>query len=194
MESLEGLLRACVVRVEGGPLPGAGFFVAPGRVVTCAHVVDADRAPLAVRLADGGTVGCGSPILLCDQGWPIPGLAGACSDLALLDVDVEGHGCVGLDHDWPRLGDRFQAYGFPSEGGSVLLTPLALAYNGKKGSDAQPFIDLASESPVRPGMSGSPLFNERTRAVCGIVVATRNPTHADGGRVVCAGPAPRRTD
>jgi hypothetical protein len=32
-ERLEDLLRACTVRVLGGPMPGAGFFVAPGKVV-----------------------------------------------------------------------------------------------------------------------------------------------------------------
>jgi WD40 repeat protein/uncharacterized protein YjbI with pentapeptide repeats/3',5'-cyclic AMP phosphodiesterase CpdA len=182
--SLEELLRACVVRVEGGPLAGAGFFVGPRRVITCAHVVGTDGAPLTIRIAGGSTVGCGPPILLCDQGRPIPGLAGNYPDLALLDVDVEEHACVALDHAWPQLGDRFQAYGFPSEGGSVLLTPLALSYSGTKGPDEQPFIDLASETPVKPGMSGSPLFSERTRTVCGVVVASRNPTHADGGLAV----------
>ena len=184
MPSLEDLLRACVVRVEGGPLPGAGFFVAPGRVITCAHVVGAHPVPLTVRLADGSAVDCGPPTLLCDQGRPIPGLDGDYPDLALLDVDVDEHACVALDHDWPQLGDRFQAYGFPSEGGSVLLTPLALTYSGKKGPDERPFIDLTSETPVKPGMSGSPLFSERTRAVCAVVVATRNPTHPDGGLAV----------
>src|SRR5487761_600148 len=38
-ERLEDLLRACTVRVTGGPAPGAGFFVAPGKVLTCAHVI-----------------------------------------------------------------------------------------------------------------------------------------------------------
>ena len=30
-DRLEDLLRACTVRVTGGPTSGAGFFVAPGR-------------------------------------------------------------------------------------------------------------------------------------------------------------------
>lgn len=38
-DRLEDLLRACTVRVMGGPAPGAGFFVAPGKVLTCMHVI-----------------------------------------------------------------------------------------------------------------------------------------------------------
>ena len=37
---LGSLLRGCVVRVEGdGEFSGSGFLVAPGEVLTCAHVV-----------------------------------------------------------------------------------------------------------------------------------------------------------
>lgn len=47
-DRLEDLLRACTVRVLGGPMPGAGFFLAPGRVVTCAHVIG-DAETLVIR-------------------------------------------------------------------------------------------------------------------------------------------------
>lgn len=47
-DRLEDLLRACTVRVLGGPMPGAGFFLAPGRVVTCAHVIG-DAEELVIR-------------------------------------------------------------------------------------------------------------------------------------------------
>ena len=47
-DPLEDLLRDCTVRVTGGPMPGAGFFVAPGKVLTCVHVIG-DSAALGVR-------------------------------------------------------------------------------------------------------------------------------------------------
>ena len=47
-DRLEDLLRGCTVRVTGGPMPGAGFFVAPGKVLTCVHVIG-DSAALVVR-------------------------------------------------------------------------------------------------------------------------------------------------
>ena len=37
---LDEWLRRCTVRVESGNGHGTGFFVAQGRVLTCAHVVD----------------------------------------------------------------------------------------------------------------------------------------------------------
>ncbi|MGH2839723.1 MAG: tetratricopeptide repeat protein [Solirubrobacteraceae bacterium] len=166
-------------------MPGTGFFVAPGRVLTCVHVVGTSGAPIAVRLADGRAVRCGAPpVVYCDRGRPIPELAGDYPDLALLDVDAGAHPCVGVDPDWPRLDDAFQAYGFPSEGGSVVLTPVRLSYSGKKGPEDRAFIDLGSTTPVTPGMSGAPLFSVRTAAVCGVLVATRSPSQAHGGLAV----------
>ena len=54
-EGLEDLLRACTVRVTGGPRPGAGFFVAPGKVLTCVHVI--------ANCADGVKVSPGLRVL-----------------------------------------------------------------------------------------------------------------------------------
>jgi hypothetical protein len=42
-DPLEDLLRSCTVRVTGGPAPGAGFFVAPGKVLTCVHEMACDE-------------------------------------------------------------------------------------------------------------------------------------------------------
>ena len=44
------LLRQCIVRIDdaAGGLLGTGFFVAPGRVVTCAHVVHGQSGPVRV--------------------------------------------------------------------------------------------------------------------------------------------------
>ena len=161
-----------------GPRPGAGFFVAPGVVLTCVHVVGRD-AP--VRVA-------GRPATrvhrLCDGGRPIPALDEDYPDVAVVEVDIEGHPCVLLDEAWPVWGDSFQTYGFPQEGGSAeLLTPAMLEYRGTKGPDASSFIDLKSDT-VKPGMSGGALLNVRTRAVCGVLVATRSPASADGGLAV----------
>ncbi len=143
MSSVEDLLRAALVRVEGGPQPGAGFLVAPGRVVTCVHVVGRNR-PISVRRGDQRTVPAHRLLLACDRGRPIDALAEDYPDIALLEVDLEGHPCVALDHDWPLYGDSFQAYGFPLEGGSVLATPQMLSYQGTKGSKDTPFLDLSS--------------------------------------------------
>jgi len=186
-ESLESLLRAATVRVEGGPRPGAGFFVAPGLVLTCVHVVGTADG-LSVRSAASGpereAVVEEVVWRLRDRGRPIPALAEDYPDLALLRVGLEGHMCVAVDGDWPSFGDEFQTYGFPDEGGARgLLTPALLSYRGTKGNEPEVFIDLASDT-VRPGMSGGALLNLRTRGVCGIVVATRSPASPEGGLAV----------
>jgi hypothetical protein len=77
-EPLEDLLRACTVRVTGGPMPGAGFFVAPGKVLTCVHVIG-DSTALAVRWERDGQQAVEVPVLgravvLADRGRPIPAL------------------------------------------------------------------------------------------------------------------------
>jgi hypothetical protein len=164
-ESVEDLLRAATVRVEGGRRPGAGFFVAPGLVLTCAHVVG-DSSQLSIRWPLGGAEDASIPVssvaLLCDQGKPIPALDEAYPDVAVLSVALDRHPCVGLDEDSPVYGDRFQIYGFPEEGGSVVLTPAALSYRGKKAEEPTVFIDLASDT-VKPGMSGAALLNLRSK-------------------------------
>ena len=182
--SVEALLRSAVVRIEGGPKPGAGFLVAPGRVVTCVHVIGRVENPLTVRLGDDSTVPARRVALACDRGRPIPGLDEDYPDIAVLAVDLAGHPCVALDHDVQLYGDEFQAYGFPREGGSVLATPQILAYEGIKGPRDTPFIDLSSAKPVTGGMSGAPLLNLRTMAVCAILVASRSPTSPHGGLAV----------
>ncbi len=88
--SLEDLLREATVRVLG-PRPGAGFFVAPGLVLTCVHVVGHD-APVSVF---------GRPATrverLCDGGRSIPALDEDYPDIAVVEVDIEGHPCALVD-------------------------------------------------------------------------------------------------
>jgi Trypsin-like peptidase domain/NB-ARC domain len=183
LQRVEDLLRAAVVRIEGGPRPGTGFLLAPGRVVTCVHVVGRDAA-LRLHLDDGTTLPARRVLLACDGGRPIPALDEDYPDVAVLEVDLDGHVCVMLDRDRPAIGDGLQAYGYPSEGDSVLLTPQGLRYEGVKGPEATPFVDVSSTAPIKPGMSGAPLLNVRTGTVCGVLVATRSATSTRGGLAV----------
>lgn len=178
MARLDALLRRCTVRVmvPGGG-HGSGCFVAPGLVLTCAHVVESARAagsgvelrwagqPLAATIADY-------------HAKPFP-------DLALLRVDHTDHPCVWLD-DRIDLGDPLYAYGYTDQepdGDSATL-----AYEGPttRGVDA---LHKLKDGQVRPGLSGGPLLNRRTGAVCGVVKATRDKTTDLGGRAVPVGAA-----
>jgi hypothetical protein len=124
--------------------------------MTCVHVVG-DSSQLSIRWPAGGEGKAKVPVetmfIFCDQGKPIPALDEAYPDVAVLSVALDEHPCVALDEDWPLYGDEFQTYGFPEEGGAVLLTPAALTYRGKKAEEPTVFIDLATDT-LKPGMSG----------------------------------------
>jgi tetratricopeptide (TPR) repeat protein len=187
-DRLEDLLRACTVRVVGGPMPGAGFFVAPGRVLTCVHVIG-DSADLMVRWErDGQPVleipASGRIAVLEDRGRPIPALDRDYPDIAVLKVDgIDGHPCVGIDPEWPSLKDDFLVFGYPQEGGAVQLTPARLTYRGTHGTLPAAYLDLASDT-IKPGMSGGAVLNLRSGRVCGVVVASKHPAHPDGALAI----------
>ena len=186
-ERLEDLLRASTVRVLGGPMPGTGFFVAPGRVLTCVHVIG-DTAALTVRWERDGREAASFPVtgvlVLASRGRPIPALDRDYPDIALLEVSgVKDHGCVLLDSRRPSDDDGLVVYGFPEEGGAVHLTPARLTYRGPHGVAPTSFWDLGSDT-IKPGMSGSAVLNVRTGGVGGIIVATKHPARADGALAV----------
>jgi len=185
---LEDLLRGCTVRVTGGPMPGAGFFVAPGKILTCLHVIG-EASTLVVRLeCDGGPVrevpASRRIAVLAGRGRPIPALDRDYPDIAVLEVDgLDGHPCVGIDPDWPSMEDSFQVFGYPQEGGAVQLAPARLTYRGTRGIHPTTYLELASDT-IKPGMSGAAVLNLRSRKVCGVVVASKHPAHPDGGLAI----------
>lgn len=187
-DRLEDLLRSCVVRVNGGPRPGAGFFVAPGMVLTCMHVIGTSTA-LTVRWERDHQNAVEEPVSRCvarldHGGRPIPALDWDYPDIAVLAVDgMFGHPCVAIDHAWPGGADSFQVFGYPSEGGAVLLTPARLTYRGMHGTWPAMFLDLASDT-IKPGMSGAPLLNLRTGGVCGVVVASKDIAQPSGALAI----------
>jgi hypothetical protein len=187
-EPLEDLLRSCTVRVTGGPMRGAGFFVAPGKVLTCVHVIG-DSTALAVRWERDGQQAVEVPVLgravvLADRGRPIPALESDYPDIAVLDIGgLTGHPCVAIDAEWPWREDSFQVYGYPREGGAVRLTPARLTYRGLHGNAPTIFLDLASDT-IKPGMSGAPVLNLRSGAVCGVIVASKHPVQPDGALAI----------
>ena len=183
-DRLEGLLRGCTVRVTGGPRSGAGFFVAPGMVLTCVHVIG-DSTALVVRWERDGQSALearvsGRAAVLADRGRPIPALDRDYPDIAVLEIDgLEGHPCVRIDPEWPSLEDSFLVFGYPEEGGAVQLTPARLTYRGTHGTLPAAYLDLASDT-IKPGMSGAAVLNLRSGTVCGVVVASKHPARPDG--------------
>ena len=189
--ALEDLLRQCTVRVKAVDRSGAGFFVAPGKVLTCAHVVGDDDVSVVWERDghDPAEIRVAGRMLLNDRGRAIEALTGAYPDIAILDLDradlarVGNHPCVALGTKWPSPADEFQAFGYPEQGGSVRLTPVKLAYRGQQGTDPTAYLDLASDK-VEPGMSGAPVLNLSSGQVCGVIVASKDVAAPEGALAV----------
>ncbi|HEY0753014.1 MAG TPA: trypsin-like peptidase domain-containing protein [Ktedonobacteraceae bacterium] len=172
VQSLYELLQQCTVRIS---IPqtarGSGVFVAPGLILTCAHVV-------AAAQEQGQEIS----ITWKDQTFPArikEYRARPYPDIALLQVDFVEHACVSLGSD-VRPFDKLYGYGYPDDypdGDSVTLSCEGPA-NG-----AQPLIKL-KRGQLRSGFSGAPLLNIRTGQVCGIIKISRDQETDLGGRAV----------
>ncbi|MCX5145455.1 trypsin-like peptidase domain-containing protein [Streptomyces sp. NPDC048550] len=201
-ELLEPLVQAATVRVHAapdgyaphgtGPTWGSGFFIAPGWVLTCAHVVGEGGA--AVRLvgrelgitfssgADGATgtvtgrVECVLPERLEERRparhalWDLP-------DLALVRVLAPiTHACVRLtDRARPRL-DEVAYFGCTEDLGTPEITGRTTRLRGTAAAGAA--LRLGGDDEIEPGMSGGPVVDLARGEVVGVVKARR---HTGGG-------------
>ncbi len=174
MSDLEELLKLCSVKLS---LPddswGTGFFVAPGLILTCAHVVKTMVSPHTVEVCwqqqlDFST----AKILQC-----IPNL-----DLALLQFTSTNTNlpCVYLDEQL-HPGQNVYFFGYPDKDFDQGC-PATGCFEGLTG-DVPPFIKF-KDGQVRQGMSGSALLNQNTGKVCGIVKFTRDDSINLGGGAI----------
>jgi TPR repeat protein len=130
---------------------GSGFRVAPGRIVTNAHVI----AGCAQILADGQRA--------------TRVAADTVNDLALLDLPGDRGAVAPLRAVAARLGESVTIAGFPLEG---LLAGLAVTggnvsrLSGVGGDTGQ----LQISAPVQPGNSGGPVLDAAGQ-VLGVVVS-----------------------
>ncbi|KIX78885.1 hypothetical protein SF23_03905, partial [Streptomyces sp. MBRL 10] len=203
-ELLEPLVQAATVRVHApprgydtsgslrtGPTWGSGFFIAPGWVLTCAHVVGEGGA--AVRLTGRevgitfhsgrpgghgavtgtvtGRVECVLPERLEERRparhalWDLP-------DLALVRVLAPvSHACVWLtDRSRPRF-DEVAYFGCTEDLGAPEITGRTTRLRGTAGQGAA--IRLAHDDEIDPGMSGGPVVDLARGEVVGVVKARR---------------------
>lgn len=171
-------LPACCVRVDvGGLHAGSGFFAAPGIVVTCYHVLS---------LGDLSSKEAGANISIVSQAGDTYQVldhrewSGTDEDdLAILRVEpADDHAVVLLDTGL-RARDQLHTFGFPE--GYPTGAPAALVAEGWMEADR--WLKVA-QGQVRRGMSGSPVLNIRTGAVCGILKRSSDTSQALGGYAV----------
>ncbi|MFL5627722.1 MAG: trypsin-like peptidase domain-containing protein [Ktedonobacteraceae bacterium] len=187
--SLREHLKRCTVQLlVPGKTLGTGFFVAPGLILTCAHVVQTAREntlPVEVVTWDGQSLGLGAIDKYVLEKIPIkdtlPGqrFHYLYPDLALLQVKLTDHPCVYLNAQ-VSSGNPLHIYGYPDNfpGGDEA----EFAFEGESRIDNQRFLLKFREGEARPGFSGAPLLNLNTGGVCGVVQTTRGSDR--GGRAI----------
>lgn len=175
-QELEELLKLCTVKISisGKFSWGTGFFVAPGLILTCAHVVKVlnTNAKVKIRWQQQEDF-IEAKVLLIK-----PTL-----DLALLqftppsNIDLP---CVYLD-ETVQTGHELYCFGYPDQDfpNGCPVTAICEGFTG----DLPPLIKFKL-GQVRPGMSGSALLNCRTGKVCGIVKFTRDRSFDLGGGAI----------
>ncbi|MCZ4604455.1 trypsin-like peptidase domain-containing protein [Streptomyces sp. Lzd4kr] len=154
---------------------GTGFFIAPGTVATCAHVVadSAETLPEVVYGRVGGTdrelrLRPAADLYFRDRATGL--------DLALLRVvpDSDGLAATGdswvLFHDDLRDGDQVWVRGHP-EGMFHSGQSVELDYQGPSSRNpvGPGLLERFWGPPIGGGYSGSAILNKRTGAVCGML-------------------------
>lgn len=171
-QSLYNLFHACTVRIVVPKMSqGTGFFVAPNLVLTCAHVIEASqKGNNLIKVSWNGQIIEAHIQEFRHVSYP---------DLALLRVSLDHHPCV-LLHGEAEPFSQLYSYGYPDlETGGASTTFDCEGWAGEK----QDWLKFKL-GRVRPGMSGSPLFNRETGCVCGIVQFTLDRNIDLGGKAM----------
>lgn len=171
--TLYDLLHQCSVKLSlSDGTCGTGFFVAPGYLLTCEHVVrHAGKAAIQVRWQQNDDFAEAHIEEVLEE-----------YDIALLRFisPSDELPCVYLSDDL-RVGDEIYLFGYPDteyENGR----PVTPEFEGFTGDDP-PFI-LLEQGQLQPGMSGAALLNRRTGKVCGMAKFTRDQfTDLGGGGI-----------
>jgi len=185
--NIETLVRPCIVRIrasDGGS--GTGFFIGPGRILTCRHVVrrPPPQTPKAIEVfgesqdrdQDTAYAWMASAAIVAENEY---------FDLAILAVDRRDEPCALLGGPGD-VGDDLWAEGYIETDEIIRLQPVFARHDGeatetvKSDRSQQPLIKFGSGNIV-PGMSGSPLVNLHSKAVCGVVTRTFDRNSNLGG-------------
>jgi len=154
---LQDYLVECTVLVESSAGAGTGFFIAPGLVVTSAHIVEGPNGSDYPLLGD-------IQIRHGRNSYPATTIryaSGPNPDLAVLQADVPEHGSAYL-YDPVRTKDPLFVCGFGDEAGAAER----LVFEGSERRGA--LLELHSGT-VRNPMAGAPVLNLRTGGVCAII-------------------------
>jgi hypothetical protein len=160
------MLPGCSTRIDVDGVPcGTGFFVTAKDLVTCKHVIDnateieiSDRFGNRYPVSEAPVVGDDF-----DLAWIKLETADTRVPVALLGATAD-------------TGGKLYSFGYPENNAGE---PATFEIEGLTG-DVPPRIKFKA-GQVKPGMSGSPLLNMRTGAVCAVLISTRGRQSSLGG-------------
>jgi len=172
---LEDLLQQCTVKINVPGAWGTGFFVAPGLVLTCAHVVR-KAADLQVTVVYPARE---SPLSATVKAQADDGKT---LDLALVELSepLPDHPCVLLGEESVAIGQALYGYGYLES--YTHAAPVRSVNEGLTG-DTPPLLKLQS-AQIEKGISGAALLNLKTGEVCGMVKETRAAGFDLGGGAI----------
>jgi hypothetical protein len=179
-KELEHLLRDCTVRVRNSNSTGTGFFVAPGYILTCLHVIEPENEQIDIFWHPNQTTYVAEVIERRSD--PI--------DLVLLKISLTGHPCVYLDIKDPLPVQDLHAFGYPQDpirsnqysgGESIILSLRGSAYpeDTRNISRLRFLGDM-----VRYGFSGAPLLSQKSDKVCGMIQRHRLDSRMPEGKAI----------
>jgi hypothetical protein len=169
-DRLISLLKRCTVRLSTPSTCGTGFFVAPGLILTCAHVVgNIQNNQTAIEVIWGDQT-YHAKILRSLPSYP---------DLALLkSEDVPAtHPCVFLQ-EAVKERDEVYSYGYTKD--YPQGEPATFEVEGETGDPVKLLTFKLGQA--KEGFSGAPIYNFRTGCVCGVMSITKGQNTLLGGR------------
>jgi hypothetical protein len=180
-------MRERVVLIVSNGQVGTGSFIAPGHILTCAHVVrksvventnidilyyvNENNKWQSRELNISSNDILLSPLVLQSEH----------NDIAIIKIDLQNH----LNILLPRESDgvyynsdqEYVAFGFQKKDintGKNIPQTVSLQYEGEEGGSNDLKI-IFEDGMIRPGMSGAPLLERETGMITGMVQKTRNP-------------------
>lgn len=174
-------LRRSLVRLETADGDaGSGFWIGPGLVMSCAHVVPGGRVTvvwqghhLAGEVSEAVPAARGR----ADEPWPYP-------DLAVISVPrAPEHDCVWLSEQRIPLRTPLFLLGYSSVYSAELKSHSAYGtFSGSHGDEDEMWRFVGDE--IAPGMSGGPVLDLDRGAVCGVIKTSREINSERGGLLV----------
>jgi|GEM_PF-6822621 len=165
-------VESCIARVDS-PARGVGFFIAPTLMLTCSHVISRDNGTLTgyenidIRFRKSVKAAI---LYAIDQEL----------DLALLGIPgIDPHASVYLSSAIGS-GDKLKGWGWPDDFEKERI-PADFEFNGWSDPDSgNAKLTFKPGRTIKPGWSGSPLWNIRTRKVCGVLDESHDIRQPDG--------------